>query len=180
MTSQAAGSDGAFRELYFEHYDFVWRSARRLGVAEESLEDICQEVFVVVARRLEDFEGRSKFRTWLFSIVVRVSRTRQRTDARRRRRHDAFAARPTNEPRAPQEEVERRDLLVRFLAELDEDKRMVFVLMELEGMTAREVAQGFGVNPNTVATRLRAARRELKAIAAEHLHQTTQAKQGAA
>lgn len=172
MTSKPAAADQAFRELYLEHYDFVWRSARRLGVPEESVDDTCQEVFVVVARRLEDFEGRSQFRTWLFSIVVRVARTKRRTDARRQRRHDAFAAEASDRAHVPQERVDQQDLLIHFLAELDEDKRLVFVLMELEGMTAREVAEGFGVNANTVATRLRAARKELRAIAVRHLEHT--------
>src|SRR3954470_17967759 len=64
--------------LYEEHFEFVWRSLRRLGVSAASLDDATQEVFVVVFRRLADFEGRSSVRTWLFGIAIHVAQHHMR------------------------------------------------------------------------------------------------------
>ncbi len=74
----------AFDAVYAEHFSFVWRNLRRLGVRESHLDDASQEVWVVVHRRLPSFEGRSSLRTWLVGIAVRVA-----SDHRRwRRRKD--------------------------------------------------------------------------------------------
>lgn len=159
--------------IYREHLDFVWRSLRRLGAPEHALEDAVQDVFVVAARRLDDFEGRSSVRTWLFGIAMRVVRTQRRTLWRHKRKVEALAA--SRDPDAapsegpPQERREAQVLLQQLLDELDEDKRAVYVLAELEGMTANEIAAGLGANVNTVYTRLRAARRQLREAAARHL-----------
>src|SRR6187399_211040 len=77
-------SDGApvdVESIYAEHFDFVWRNLRRLGVSEQQLRDAAQDVFVVVHRRLGEFDGAESLRAWLYSIVRRVA-----ADARRRRR----------------------------------------------------------------------------------------------
>src|SRR5882672_9010889 len=63
-----------FDEVYEAHFDFVWRSVRRLGVDEFGVEDVVQEVFFTAHRRLGEFEGRSSVRTWLFAIVVHLVR----------------------------------------------------------------------------------------------------------
>src|SRR5262245_8429480 len=58
-----------FAEVYEEHFTFVWKSLRRLGVPPASVDDAAQDVFVVVHRKLETFEGRSSLKTWLFGIA---------------------------------------------------------------------------------------------------------------
>jgi hypothetical protein len=72
-----------FDEIYRDHFAFVWRSARRLGVDASSLDDVVQEVFVIAHRRLPSFEGRSSVSTWLFGITLRVARDHRRSRARR-------------------------------------------------------------------------------------------------
>ena len=149
-----------FEVVYDEHFDFVWRSVRRLGVPESAVDDAVQDVFVVVFRRLEDFEHRSTIKTWLFGIVLRVVRTHRRTAARKR-------TEPLPEVLAssgpdPQQQSERReaiDVLDAILDRMDEDKRAVFVMAELEQMTAPEIAEVTGTKLNTVYSRLRAARK---------------------
>jgi len=162
----AADPSARLAAIYREHFAFVWRSLRRLGVPEEAVDDACQDVFLVVARRLDDFEGRSTLRTWLFGIAVRVSRARWRTNGRRRRREAAAAEAGAAEVERPHERCEARITLHRLLFQLSEPLREVYILMELEGMTAPEVAAGLGLNVNTVYTRLRAARRDLERLAA--------------
>lgn len=161
----AAGAAlGAFEDVYEEHFEFVWRSVRRLGVPEAALDDAVQDVFVVVHRRGSEFEGRSSVRTWLFGIVVHVAR------AYRRRRAIENAADPDTladpGPRGQEaalEAAEAMRLLHEVLDTLDDDKREVLVLIELEEMTAPEAAEVLSLKLNTVYTRLRAARRDFDA-----------------
>ena len=154
--------------IYREHFEFVWRSLRRLGAPEHALEDATQDVFLVAARRLDEFEGRSSVRTWLFGVAMRVVRTHRRTLWRHKRKVEALAAASLEPVSDPMAQREAQRLLLTLLDELDDDKRAVYVLAELEGMTAVEIAEGLGVNVNTVYTRLRAARQQLRAAAAKH------------
>jgi RNA polymerase sigma-70 factor (ECF subfamily) len=155
----------SFDAVYEECFDFVWRSLRSLGVHDASLDDAVQDVFVVVHRRLGDFEARSTIRTWVFGIAVRVSR-----DYRRRERRkgglepldfETAAGLPGPDEEAATAEALRQVALI--LDALDDVKREVFVLAEIEELTAPEIAEALGVNVNTVYARIRAARSEFKA-----------------
>ena len=160
-----------FEALYREYFRFVWRIVRRLGTDPQLVDDVVQDVFLVVHRRLGDFQGRSSAKTWLYGIVRRVVADHRRTQ---RRKPALDAPTPaqgdldamTSDEQSPQasvEQAERVRLLHRLLRQLDDDKREVFVLSELEGLTMAEIAEALDVNPNTVSSRLRAARRELEA-----------------
>jgi RNA polymerase sigma-70 factor (ECF subfamily) len=165
--ADAAARQKAFRELYENHVDFVWRNLRRLGVQESDAEDRTQEVFVVAHRRYSEFEDRGHGpRAWLFQIVLRVA-----SDARRhRRRHpeepdggDAMARASVEAPQA--DALARREALSSLDAALDTievGRRAVLVLHEIEEMTAPEIARVLGIPLNTVYSRLRVARTELE------------------
>jgi RNA polymerase sigma-70 factor (ECF subfamily) len=163
-----------FETIYREHFRFVWRTVRRLGIEGALIDDVVQEVFVVVHRRLADFEGRSTAKTWLYGIVRRVVADHRRTLRRKPLGNgtDAegvdAATLPEEGPEASAEQAERVRLLHRLLGQLDEAKREAFILAELEGLTLAEIAEALGVNANTVASRLRAARREFEAALEEH------------
>ena len=73
----------SFARVYQEYFGFVWRNALSLGVRASALDDVTQEVFVIVHRRLGEFEGRSSFRTWLSGIVLNVVRHHRRSLARK-------------------------------------------------------------------------------------------------
>jgi len=154
-----------FESVYAEWFGFVWRNLRRLGVAEALLRDAAQDVFLVVHRRLGDFEGRGTLRSWLYSIVRRVA-----ADYRRHRhRHpdaelgaDSLADVRDPGPEGQTMRGENLELLLRLLEELDEDKRDVLVLVDLEEMTMTEAADALGANPNTLYSRLRAARQQMR------------------
>jgi len=161
-----------FEALYRENFRFVWRIVRRLGIDGEQVDDVVQDVFVVVHRRLGDFEGRSSAKTWLYGIVRRVVADHRRT-LRRKPGHEVADIPSESDPDAmtsgdqsPQASVEQSErvrLLHRLLGQLDDDKRDVFVLSELEGLTMVEIAEALDANANTIASRLRAARREFEA-----------------
>lgn len=160
-TETAASRAAAeFEALYDEHFAFVWRSLRRLGVNEAYLDDATQDVFIVALRRKTEFRGQSSYRTWLFGITANVAREVRRK-SERRSRHDPLdvnleAREPTPHDRLNQVEAAR--LLDAFLASLDEPKREIFVMTELEQMPAPEISAVLGVKLNTVYSRLRAAR----------------------
>jgi RNA polymerase sigma-70 factor (ECF subfamily) len=153
----------SFDEVYDENGDFVWRVLRGMGVAEAVLEDAAQDVFVVVHKRLDTFDGANPIRTWLFAIAHRVA-----CDYRRKGKRAQSLA-PLDERlvdggATPAEATERNEsarLLLGLLEELDDDKRATLILAELEGMTAPEIAVATGTPVNTVYTRLRRARAEL-------------------
>lgn len=156
----------AFEQVYAEHFDFVWRSLRRLGVPPSAIDDAVQDVFLVVHRRLSEFEGRSSLRTWLFAIVRRVARNhRPRRDGPSPSDDEALIHLAESADRAPDERAARNEaarLLNALLQTLDEDKREAFILSELEQFTVPEIARTLEVNVNTVYARVRAARKELE------------------
>lgn len=163
-----------FEVIYDEHFDLVFRNIRRLGVPDAFLDDAVQEVFLVVYRRLGQFEGRSSLKTWIFSIVTRVASDHRRS-IRRKSPHlrdpdsavnaDDIADERSEGPHERMERLEGVQLLHRLLDELDDDKRIVLVLAELESMTVPEIADTLGENLNTIYARLRAARREFEQAA---------------
>ncbi|MEZ4297343.1 MAG: sigma-70 family RNA polymerase sigma factor [Polyangiaceae bacterium] len=164
-----------FEEVYDEHAEMVWRALRRLGVPEASVDDAMQDVFVVVHRRLGEFEGRSSLRTWVFGIVLGVARNHRRS-ARRRAPEGAHAAEIDDDLPAPDSggperhasHAEAVRTLYALLDELDEDKRAVLVLADLEEMTAPEIAAALSLNLNTVYARIRAARLAFEQAVARH------------
>jgi RNA polymerase sigma-70 factor (ECF subfamily) len=149
-------------EVFHAHASFVWRVLRRLGVSDADVEDACQEVFVVAHRRLDDFEGRSSVQTWLYGICVRVGAAHRR---RPRVREQLASSHYEQAADAPQEDEiamrEARVELDRMLDRLDDEKRAVFVLFEIEELPMTEVAEAVGCPLQTAYSRLHAARREI-------------------
>jgi RNA polymerase sigma-70 factor (ECF subfamily) len=148
-----------FDEVFREHAPFVWRALRRLGVSEADADDVCQEVFVVVHRKLPEFEGRSSLRTWIYGICVRTASSHRRLARHREVATEELPETPTTD--GPHEQLARNQALRaldRALGELDEDKRVVFVLYEIEELTMAEVVEVVGCPLQTAYSRLHAAR----------------------
>lgn len=150
-------------EVYREHHRFVWRSLSRLGVGDDRVADAVHDVFMVVARRLDEFEGRASMKTWLFAIAMRVAQGVRRDAARERLRRERVST-VTPGDHEPHARADAARTLRDMLAQLDDDKRAVFVMIELEGMTAPEAAAVLGVKTATVYSRLRLARQRLERV----------------
>lgn len=152
-------------EIFREYAPFVWRGLRRLGIPESDVEDVCQEVFVVVHRKLGDFEGRSSLKTWIYGICARTASDYRRSG---RVRREVVTDAP---PDAPQEGGQHdavalrqaRATLDKILDQLDDDKRSVFVLYEIEELTMAEVSEALGCPLQTAYSRLHAARKVVEA-----------------
>ncbi len=167
MLSTIQTAQPAFERVYRGQFDFVLRTLRALGVPESGLDDAVQDVFIVVHRRLPEFEGRSSIKTWAYEIARRVAlryRTRAARDAARNVELPAALPARDDLERAV-DHARASEVLQCFLAELDEDRRRAFVLAELWEMSGREIAESLGLNMNTVYSRIRSARAELDRVA---------------
>ncbi len=162
VTERSLNED--WSRFYDEHFDFVWRTLRRLGVPLASLEDAAQEVFVVAFRRQGEFEGRSSVKTWLFGIAW--NRARELARLARRRPEEllddvaVLGAEPDQERAAMRTEALR--FVYRVLDELTPERRAVLVMAEVEEMTAPEMAEVLSIPLNTVYSRVRLARRDFE------------------
>lgn len=167
LLAETASPTLVFADVYDAQIDFVWSMLQRLGVSHAQLDDAAQDVFVVVHRQLAAFRGASSVKTWVGGIAVRTAqayRRKARRDARGEpwEQHAAVPA-PGRDPQQAAEDAQAWQRLEALLNTLDDEQRTVFVLSELEEMTAPEIAEVVGAPLNTVYSRLRLARTKLQA-----------------
>ena len=151
--------------------DFVWRSLQRLGVKEPDLPDVLQDVFVVVHRRLSSFDGSSELTTWLFGICLRVAAGYRRRVHRGKEQLTDRIPDPEHGSEEPNPEEafsakEERERLAEVLDGMDLEKRAVFVMFEIDGLSCPAIAHLMGVPVGTVYSRLSAAREAFQRLAA--------------
>jgi RNA polymerase sigma-70 factor (ECF subfamily) len=153
--------------LVREHFAFVWRVARRLGLAPADADDAVQRVMLIASQRLDDIAAGSE-RAFLFRTAAHVTSKAHRS--RRRRPEDAREdcgeeADPGPTPEDLVEQRRARAELDQILGSLPAELRAAFVLFEIEGLSQAEVAHALGIAQGTVASRLRRAREEFTRIA---------------
>ena len=156
-----------FDRLFREHARYVGRTLRYLGVAERELVDACQEVFIVVHRRMGELQDGGA-RAWIRQICVYVAYNSRRSS--RRRRESGEEPPEVSTSATPQSDLERSQLshkLLRVLEGLDEEHRVVFVLYEIEELKMAEVAEAMQCPLQTAYTRLHAARAKVQRAFAE-------------
>ena len=150
--------------IHDEHAEFVWLSLQRLGVAEADVEDLLQEVFVVVHRRLDSFDRSSRLTTWLFGICIRVVAAYRRRAFRRHER--SVAAVPewaASEEGNPEEAAATRQAQARLRAVMDLmdlEKRALFVMFEIDEVSCESIGEMLSIPLGTVYSRLHAARKD--------------------
>jgi RNA polymerase sigma-70 factor (ECF subfamily) len=171
MTARHARSDDdrrvRLRSVFEREFDYVWATLRRLGVASRDLEDLSQEVFVHVYRRLDQYDPARPIRPWLFAFAFRCA-----SDWRRRAQHRVEVLgipwEPASGTAGADEAMERAedvDLALRALACIELERRAVFILYEIDGCPMREIAQSLGIPLFTGHSRLRLAREEFESAA---------------
>jgi len=167
---EPAPSVSLFDSAYEEHFTFVWRCLRTLGVPRAQLDDAAQEVFLVVHRRLDTFEGKASFRSWLFGIVRHVAFNQRRSVRRKSGRCEPLDSDLRCGAPGPHESAEGSEaaaFLERFLMSLEQKKREVFALAVIEELSIPEVSEALGIPLNTAYTRLRRAREDFRRALAE-------------
>jgi RNA polymerase sigma-70 factor, ECF subfamily len=160
-----------FEAIYQQYFDFVWSSVRRLGVGSDSMDDVVQEVFIVVHSRLHTLQQPESLRSWLYGIVRRTVSGYRRAHRAKLERESTVAAEGAQYEPGPLELTERSGelkLLSKLLAGLDEAKREVFLLVELDELSVPEAAEALAIPLNTAYSRLRAARIAFEAALARH------------
>ncbi len=159
------GDEAAFEEMVIAYQHRVFGVALRMLGNRAEAEEIAQEVFLRAHRALADFRGDARLGTWLYAIASRLCLNRLASPDRRVARGDAARADvPAATPSAADAaECAQRDAAVRAaIAELPEDRRIVLVLRDVEGLTYDEIAEALALEPGTVRSRLHRARLQLK------------------
>jgi RNA polymerase sigma-70 factor (ECF subfamily) len=162
MPEEASHARAEFERLYRDHFTFVWRTLRRFGVHEAALEDATQEVFLIAYRKAGAWREWSSPRAWLFGVARRVAHDHRRSRDRHERKLALVVELPP--PRGADQSLEDRrrlELVAAAIATLSPERSAVYVLAELEDMSAPEIAQALDINLNTVYSRLRRARQNV-------------------
>lgn len=155
------------RALFTMHAAYVWNSLRRLGVPPPDLEDLTHDVFIQVQRHLGEYDPTRAARAWLFGFAFRIASQHRRRAYRRHETSSDVTASTAVDPAAlPDERIaieQDRRLVLEALEALPLDRRAVFVLYEIDGVSMEEIARTLGIPVNTAYSRLRTARAEFAA-----------------
>lgn len=156
----------SFRAIFENEYAYVHLTARRLGIRDDDRDDVVHDVFLVVHRKLDEFDPSRPLRPWLFGIAYRIVLGQKRRFGYRR---EQLATTESPEfadasPRADEqlENEERRRMVLTALNQLDDEKRAVFILHELDEIAVPEIADALGIPQNTAYSRLRLARQDFR------------------
>jgi RNA polymerase sigma-70 factor (ECF subfamily) len=159
-----------FSEIYKQYLDFVWSSVKHLGVSGAAIDDVVQEIFIVISAKLHTVQQPDSLRSWIYGVVRRTVSGHRRARKPDERPGAVQAVELEQSlvagPATPHEVVEHQaqlELLASLLAELDEPKREVFMLAELQEMPVPEIAEALDLPLNTAYSRLRAARAAFEA-----------------
>ncbi len=160
----------SFRELYDSHAGYILSSLRRLGVRSADVEDVAHEVFVAVHRHLNERDPERAIKPWLFAFAAKCAANYRRHSIRRHEQFETngnvavLADRNSHQRGAGDEEAkhvarEERDLVLRVLDAIEDDKRELLILHDIDGVSMPEIAAALAIPLNTAYSRLRLARR---------------------
>jgi RNA polymerase sigma-70 factor (ECF subfamily) len=171
----SAGEPPRFEAVYDQHFPFVWRCLRGLGVSRGALDDAAQDVFLAVHRQLAGFRGESTLRTWLYGIARHVAANHRRRDHRKEAALEPMDVDPPAggpDPLQRAADAEAASFVERFLNKLDTKKREVFLLAFMEEMTMPEVAAALSIPLNTAYTRFRRVRADFQRALERRHHES--------
>jgi RNA polymerase sigma-70 factor (ECF subfamily) len=162
-----AAASVRLRAMFERDFALLWRMLRRLGVAEASIDDCAQHVFLVATRKIHTIAP-DRERAFLLGVAINVAAEARRTKAIGREQPREDLDEMEHGAPNPEQLTDRKralELLDRALNELPFELRTVFVLFEVEGLPTDEIASLLDLPRGTVASRLRRAREEFHAIA---------------
>jgi RNA polymerase sigma-70 factor (ECF subfamily) len=157
------GHRGAFGRLAERIERTVRRWAESFTGDGDDADDVAQDVLILVHRRLPQFEGKSRFSTWLFRITRNVALDRRRRESRRVRRLEQMPPSPASTmTRDDFDDSRLARLVLRYFDELPARQREVFELADIQGLSAPEIGVRLGMKPVTVRANLFKARRAIR------------------
>ncbi len=168
----AQGESEAFERLYRASSGFVYNVAYRIANDREAAEEITQEVFITVYRKLKGFRWQSSLKTWLYRITVNVALNYVKRESRKKENtvelSEDLAQAPEKDPLKQRIDREHQEeQVLSLLKALNPDQRACLVLRDLEGLSYEEIARTLEVNLNTVRSRLKRARERLLSLSRE-------------
>jgi RNA polymerase sigma-70 factor (ECF subfamily) len=173
LPSLISGAQGGDRGAFARLAELVQRRVRGWAASftddADDAEDVTQDVLILVHRRLPQFEGKSRFSTWLYTITKNVALDRRRRVKRRERRLEVMDA-PVDsvEIREAFDESTLATLVLKYFDQLPARQREVFELSDIQGLSAPEVAERLGMKAVTVRANLFKARRTIRQRMLEH------------
>lgn len=177
IIQKAAGGDmEAFGEIYNKTSGFVYNVAYRIVNNKEDAEEVAQDVFVNIFKKLGTFRFDASFKTWAYRITTNISINYLKRKIKQERNHvsydDALEKKQITEPAAPHtNEPGQEEVIHSLLAVLNPDQRACIVLRNMEGLSYKEIAESLNININTVRSRLKRARTLLLAKKTEVMKQ---------
>ena len=159
-------ADAFFRVLFQRELAYVHRSVQRLGVPPRDAQDVTHDVFVVVHRKLSSYDRARPLRPWLLAIAARVASDYRRLSRNRLEHVGAAVAEPQDERPAQDAQLEQRDaraLVLQALQAVDEDRRPLLIMVDLDEVSVPDAASALELPLNTAYSRLRLGRQELTA-----------------
>lgn len=167
----AAGDPGAFEEIYKASAGYVLNVAYRVLGAREDAEEVTQDVFLIIHRKLKDFRFDAAFKTWVYRITVNVSINHAKKSNKARGRTVEFkeelaGGEQANQTREADQEFHEK-VVAGLLGVLNPDQRACLVLRSVEKLSYQEIAETLDININTVRTRIKRARETLLAARKE-------------
>ena len=163
LIEASEGSMNAFESVYRASSDYVYTIALKITGSHADAEEVTQDVFITIYRKLKRFRFKSSFKTWLYRITVNSAISVLRKTAKRRSRHieydDAIKVEGGHDATREAIESENNESRVRSMLEaLNPDQRACIVLREIDGLRYKDIADVLKININTVRSRLRRAR----------------------
>jgi RNA polymerase sigma-70 factor (ECF subfamily) len=159
VTECRRGDREAQRQLYEHYHSRVHRLMVRM-VGREDAADLSQQVFLRVLQTIHQFNGQSRFETWLYRVAV--NEALQHLRRRSRKGAAPLEFEPADHAPSPTRHSEEAELLEQALARLDPELRSLFLLREVEQLSYREIASILDMNEGTVGSRLNRARELLQ------------------
>ena len=159
------GDRAAFAALIDRHYDRIFRFAWRLTGAADQAEDLAQDVSILLARRIRQFRGDSKFTTWLYQVTLNAARDAGRRNATRCKAMDRYAEDLDRSMAEDRDRATSAEWLQTALATLRDDWRETAALVVGEGLTQAEAGEALGISEGTVAWRMTEVKKALTAFA---------------
>ena len=149
-----------FSAIYAREFRYVWMNVRRMGVPPRDVPDVTHDVLFAVFKNLWKYDAERPFRPWLFGVLIRVTSDHLRLARNHREVLDQVpeTVDPASLPDVTIELREQWRIVDEGLRRLDVRRRVILIMHDLDGHTAKDIAQVLGLSLNTVFSRLRSAR----------------------
>lgn len=166
------GDEHSFEEIYKAYFGFVANVSYRIVSTKEEAEEICQEVFMTIYRKLCDFRQKSSLKTWIYRITINSAIKYSQKRSKEKKRTVEY---DNNTPLASHEKnirdkidhEEKEKIVQELLNHLNLEQRTCIVLRTMEGLSYKEIADTLKIPINTVRSRIKRARESMLALRKE-------------